>query len=43
VVGVEKMFVTDEPDVGAVIVGDHGPDAVANTGADCAQVVGLHW
>ena len=43
VVGVEKMFVTDEPGVGAVMVGDHNPDAVANTRADCAQVVGLHW
>jgi hypothetical protein len=43
VVGVEKMFVTDEPGVGAVMVGDHDLDAVANTRADCAQVVGLHW
>ena len=43
VVGVEKMFVTDKPGVGAVMVGSHDPDAVANTRADCAQVVGLHW
>jgi hypothetical protein len=43
VVGVEKMFVTDKLGVGAVMVGDHDPDAVANTRADCAQVVGLHW
>jgi hypothetical protein len=42
VVGVEKMFATDEPGVGAVMVGDHDPDAVANTRADCVQVVGLH-
>jgi hypothetical protein len=41
VVGVEKMFVTDGPGVGAV--GDHDLDAVANTRADCVQVVGLHW
>jgi len=43
VVGVEKTFVTDEPGVGAVMVGGHDPDAVANTRADCAQMVGLHW
>jgi hypothetical protein len=43
VVGVEKMFVTDKPGVGADMVGSHDPDAVANTRADCAQVVGLHW
>jgi hypothetical protein len=43
VVGVEEMFVTDEPGVGVVMVGDHGLHAVANTRADCVQVVGLHW
>jgi hypothetical protein len=41
--GVEEMFVTDEPGVGVVMVGDHDPHAVANTRADCVQVVGLHW
>ena len=43
VAGVEKMFVTDEPGVGAVMVGDHAPGAVANTRADSAEMVGLHW
>jgi hypothetical protein len=43
VVGVEKMFVTDEPSVGAVMVGDHAPGTVANTRADSAEMVGLHW
>ena len=43
VVGIEKVFVTDEPGVRAVTVGGHDPDAVASTRADSTQVEGLHW
>jgi hypothetical protein len=43
VIRVEKRFVTEEPGAGAAMVGDHNSDAVANTRADCVQMVGLHW